>query len=341
MKKVIALLLVGAVMGGILFADDASTLPARVGRLSLAGVYGFTTGAFDSDWKRQDPGSDIHMIHLGLALEYGITDWITGALQWAPGGNVWSKFEGNENQKINGLYDIFLGAMFQIVGKKAPVKNEMLRFSLAPGVKIPLPGPDFEKNYNKMVENMTPPGANNKYNAASLDNHVFGFGFRGYFDIVFNENFFLNFYTNFVYYPVKGKLEKQGLAGYGAAQALKGAGQGTQIVNYGYDLDFEIEPRYILPLDKMVLNFCLPFTYVISPGVEYETNAITQAILPVAGITDGVYSHIFSMRPGISMMLTKTPLPLEFKLEYSLPLIGKNTTASNAVILAVKAYFKI
>ena len=48
-----------------------------------------------------------------------------------------------------------------------------------------------------------------------------------------------------------------------------------------------------------------------------------------------------NINPNVSVFLTKTPLPLEFKLQYYLPVWGKNTTIKHIFGLQVKAYFAL
>ncbi len=123
------------------FADDALVLPAKVLRVTTALSFGSFDEEYDADGKAQD-ATETSFTNVGAAVEYGVNDWVTAALQWAPGYNITSEIDG-QKAKINGPLDIFAGAKFQIVGAKAPVVNEQFRFAVAPGIKIPLPGADF------------------------------------------------------------------------------------------------------------------------------------------------------------------------------------------------------
>jgi hypothetical protein len=149
MKKIATLGIIAILsVGSIAFADDALVMPAHVGRVYMTNTYAFANGSYDKDGKYTDFGSGngaYKAYNMGFALEYGVTDWITGAVQWAPGWNVWSDMDislsplSTSKININGVYDIFVGAKLQIVGEKAPVQNSLFRFAVAPGVKIPLP----------------------------------------------------------------------------------------------------------------------------------------------------------------------------------------------------------
>jgi hypothetical protein len=161
MKKLTALGILGILCGTLLvFAEDAKVMPARMGRFYLAPSFSFANKEWDSEGEKQDltdGNGAIKMFNLGFAVEYGIIDWITGAIQWAPGWNVWSDVDqsfgpqvGDKDVNLKGFGDIFVGAKIQIIGADAPVKNTSLRFALGPGVKIPLPGPDFEEEATKI-----------------------------------------------------------------------------------------------------------------------------------------------------------------------------------------------
>ena len=47
------------------------------------------------------------------------------------------------------------------------------------------------------------------------------------------------------------------------------------------------------------------------------------------------------INPSVSVMLTKTPLPLEFKLQYYLPVWGMNTEIQHTFVFQVRAYFAL
>jgi len=139
LKKIATLGIIALLCAGsIAFADDALVMPARVGRVYMTNSYAFANGEYDKDGNYDDYESGygaFKLYNMGFAVEYGITDWITGAVQWAPGWNVWSDMDRTGmDANINGLYDIFVGAKIQIVGEKAPVQNSMFRFAVAPGI---------------------------------------------------------------------------------------------------------------------------------------------------------------------------------------------------------------
>ncbi|MDR2144235.1 MAG: hypothetical protein LBP29_07690, partial [Treponema sp.] len=89
MKKIIALGLVCFLCGtAFVSGDDAKVMPGRVGRIYFAPSFGFANGAYDEDGKYEtyDSGEGaMKLFNLGFALEYGVINWVTAAVQWAPG----------------------------------------------------------------------------------------------------------------------------------------------------------------------------------------------------------------------------------------------------------------
>jgi hypothetical protein len=287
MKRIFVLGFVLLFLGAALFADDAKVMPARMGRFYIAPTFAFANGFFDEDGARKsyDSGEGaLKLFNLGFALEYGIIDWITGAVQWAPGWNVWSDVDqtlpgSTSDVNVKGVNDIFLGAKMQIIGPSALVQSEKLRLAFGPGVKIPLPAADYEEQYTNM-------GKNDPVTAANTDYHVFSFGLRSYFDFIINKYFFINVYNEFLYYPVKGDMKKAGLNPYGIAYAVdqfKGFGFDYGDVTYGYDLTFELEPAFSYTTqNRIILSAGLPVNYKMTPGVKYDITKPNRATVESA-----------------------------------------------------------
>ncbi len=341
MKKLVCFIIIGLILGSMAaFADDAKVMPARVGRVYVAPLYAFSNGTYDSEWKyekNKDNAGDLKLFNLGFAVEYGVIDWITAAVQWAPGWTIWSDIDQGASDaevNINGVYDLFVGAKIQLVGEKAPVKTSMFRVAFAPGVKIPLPGHDFEEEFDNM-------NSGDPFSGKNADKHVFGFGARGYFDYIINDNFYVNLYGEFIYYPIKADLEDTGVEGYGRSLVLKAMGLPDVEVDYGYDLTLEVEPHFDMPITEG-LNFSagLPIKFVMSPGVKYskEYPALMSLSGPVP-IVDQGFTFAMHLVPNVSFFFTRTLLPLEFKLSYNFPVLGQNTNAVHNVNLQMKVYF--
>ncbi len=328
MKKTVILALLVCIALPI-FADDAMVLPAGVFRIYAVPSYGFVNGAYDTDGKYEKYGSDegkITAFNTGFAVEYGVTDWISAAVQWVPGWNITSSVDttiGTSDVNINGLADLFIGAKIQVVGEKAPVKSETIRFCPAVGVKVPLGGADFEEQ----VKNA---GKGDDVTAANIDKQTLGIGGRIYADYIFSEAFYLNLYSEFIYYPGKVEFKDTSFESY-SMYALMPTHPNPD-VEYGYDFTLEIEPHYLYSLSEGVqLEGSLPVTLTYAPDVSYDGE--TQ---------DDTSESLITARPTVSLFLMKSPIPfpLKFKLGYSVPIVGWNTLAQNAIVFQVQAYLK-
>ncbi len=331
MKKIATLGIIALLCAGSLaFADDALVMPAHVGRVYMTNTYAFANGGYDKDGKYTTYSSGANLLlgnlgpmkayNMGFALEYGITDWITGAVQWAPGWNVWSDVDASlapmSSSKINlnGLYDIFVGAKLQIVGEKAPVQNSMFRFAVAPGVKIPLPA----TNMSDQLTNFT---KGDPVTMQQLDSHVFALGGRAYFDYIINQMFFANLYSEFIYYPVEGDYKN-----YDPSVSTS-----TQKIAYGYKLTLEAEPHFQTLINQgLQFGAGLPITYITTPNYKVDGTEVSDT-----------GTAVLNLGPNASIFFLNTLLPVEFKLGYTFPVYGKNTYATNALTLVAKVYFKL
>ena len=322
MKKIVTLATIALFCAGtIAFADDAKVMPAKVGRVYMTNTYAFANGSYDKDGKYTDYASGagaFKAYNMGFALEYGVIDWVTAAIQWAPGVNVWSDMDKNlgttATANINGFYDIFAGAKFQIVGEKAPIKNSMIRFAVAPGVKIPLPAVNMQDQYNNIL-------SSSATTVANMDKHLFALGGRGYFDYILNKMFFFNLYSEFIYYPLEGDLKDLSPT-YHAS---------TSKVAFGYKLTLEAEPHFeAMVADGLQFSAGLPITYVTTPDIKIDGTASADSS-----------TAVINLGPNASVFFLKALLPVELKLGYSFPVYAVNTPATNSLTLQAKVYFKL
>jgi len=322
MRKVFALLLL-AVLALPAFADDALVLPAGVLRLYAVPVYAWASQMYDKDGKAQDlsivsPKDSVSVFNLGFAAEYGVTDWVSAAVQWTPGWYAWSDITptgSSAKLNANGVDDIFAGAKIQIVGSKGLVQNESFRFAVAPGVKIPLPDVDW----NQQLTNL---GSGKDATVTSLAKHAWGLGARGYFDYVINEMFFVNAYTEFIYYLQRTNAS---FLTFTPAPAVA-----TADINYGYELTFELEPHAQFAItDGIEFGAGLPLTFVTTPNQKVNGSEVADT-----------YTNLLSLRPNVSMFFMKFFIPIEVVAQYTLPLYGKNTYAISIFDVELRTYLK-
>ncbi len=335
------------------FADDGSVLPARVLRVYAVPTYLTIPGAYDDGGKYQKDesgGGKIDAFNLGLAVEYGVTDWWGLGVQWTPGYTLASKVDlsdpGNPalgipnfpdpKANINGPADVYVGAKFQIVGPKAPVQSDAWRFSVAPGVIIPFGALDADKQSENLAN-----GSN--VTVSDSDKHVFAYGGRGYLDYVMNKNFYVDLYGEYVQYTkassrkvfVPSSLLAVNTSGFPGGPYTPGTNVFSSDVDFGNRITLELEPNYTLPVggDDYGISFGLPVTYVGSAKTEYS-NALAESFL---GADSG---YLLTVRPSADVFFYKTPfvLPVELKADYSIPVAGKNNSAVSYFDLQIRAY---
>ena len=318
MKRLVVFLVLVAVTA-LAFADDALVLPKGVIRLRATGGYGTVQKEFDADGEKVDLGQadKLQILNVGGAVEYGIVDGVNIALQWAPGYNVWSMLDAAapvDKAKLNGAFDLFAGAKIQILGDQGFVPNDTMRFAVAPGVVIPLPAPDWDEQKANVI-------AGDDFIASDADNHAFGVGARLAFDYLVSKEFFVNVYGEFMYFlPVDKDV-------FSPLTATV-----TPDVEYifGYRLTLEAEAQYAKAVgDGMRVTVGLPLTYVTTPELERGGAAVPDS-----------ETYSLSVGPWVALMLTKTPLPLEFEIGYEIPVVGKNTFATSILSFQAKAFLK-
>ena len=355
MKRISIFLLALLLLAPAVFAEDALVMPARVGRFYLAPS--FITGgqSFDGNGNRQSAPA-FTALNLGAALEFGITNWITGAVQWAPGINVWSSIDttlpgSTSSVRLFDVGDLFVGAKMQILGPVGPIQNEDFRLAFAPGVKIPLPGPDFSEQARNAE-------AGNPVTPATLDNHVFGIGLRSYFDIVFSENFFLNFYNEVLFHPVRGDIRDASFAAFSVANGIDqinnpAVASYSNDVDYGFELTFEIEPVFTTRIAPgTVLRLGLPINYKTTQGTRFDFYYNETALLGIPGgdillanikalEAQGNQTHLLTVAPSAAIFFQTWSLPMEFKLTHITPIWGQNASANHILSFQIRMYFRI
>ena len=385
MKRFLLLGLALLLLGSAVFADDAKVMPLRTGRLSLAPSFTMGDKSFSGDGIRGSNetllGSGaIKAFNFGAALEYGITSWLTGAIQWAPGINAWSdvdtmvpyigstglEYSTSEVRALD-VGDLFVGAKMQILGKDGLSKNDNVRIALAPGIKIPFGGPKFDDQYANAKNG-------DKVTAGTMDNHSLGLGLRSYIDFVINDKFFINFYNEALMYATKRDFKKAGYTEYLISDALDQMNDFYTLlgntgklfeygkVSYGYELTFEIEPVFSTPIGPVLFTASMPLTLKTTPGKKYDftydiadvvafatdpvvvgagqTTAVYTALGMVQGLEERKPTNSFSINPGVAFMFYKWKVPFEFEFNYKAPIWGENTGANHSFIFVAKMFFK-
>lgn len=309
MRKFFVLVLLVALIAPM-FADDAKVMPKGVLRTTL----GYVNNSFDKEYDKDgesDDTTEVKMNILGAALEMGITEQITAAAQWVPGYTFDSEIEGNDKAKINGFHDIFLGAKVQILGDHGFVKNDKMRLAAALGAVIPLNDYDGKEAYDNFV-------AGDEFAYETPSNEAFGIGARLYYDILITPDFYVNFYSQFIKYFDN---EISSLSPTGAEVEY----------SFKYSLDLEIEPNYTFKFNEgNKLSIAAPLQFAYTP--EYDVNGVTQ---------DDEDTSLLSFAPSISMFTTALVIPMDLKVQYSIPVYGVNAKASNSLAILLKLYTRL
>jgi hypothetical protein len=342
-KLVVVLLLLGFITP--LFADDALMIPQNVVRFRVIPSATFQSKVFDDDGSREDnPAYDSAQIYnLSFALEYGVTDWITAALQWTPGWRFASSFSGvnditgdtlrgnlpalpsiqnqvpdNTDISSTGLNDLFIGAKLQIVGENAPVVSESHRFAFATGVVAPISTYDADAEGKSYLDG-------DEFQPQRVDEDTLGIGARFYYDYIVNQSFFVNLYNETIFY-IPRDLETMSFDVDGTTLVSEPS---EAEYDYGYKATFELEPQYQTMLsDDLRLGLGLPVTFVTRPELEIDGEGQENE------------SYVLSVGPNISFFLLGAPWPIDLELQFSTPVIGKNADVSNTVVLQIKNYLR-
>ncbi|MCH8531580.1 MAG: hypothetical protein LAT65_12085 [Saccharospirillum sp.] len=312
-KKAIALPLLAGLALPVL-ADDAKVLPEGVLRTTIAPSFTTIDKEFDSSGDRQDPQfGTITVNTLSIALEYGINEWVTAGLQWAP-GYAWSgEVEDNEAVDLSGANDLFVGAKLQILGTNGLSQSDNMRFAVTPGIKIPVSQYDADEELANFMAVMG--GGDETFRPGRSDRGAWGLGARFSFDYLITPDFFINFYNQTSIF-----LDTEQDYSPGVADAD---------VEYGPEFIFEVEPNYSTVVGNGIqISMGLP--------VRYTTTGETV----VNGNTEEDEKWKLELAPSVGFFFTQSPLPVELKLSYTTALAGENELASNTVAFQIRNFFR-
>jgi hypothetical protein len=306
LKKAIVLPLLAGLAVPTL-ADDAKVLPDGVLRTTLAPSLTTFDEAFDADAERQDSNS-VSVNTLSIALEYGINDWITAGLQWAPGYIISGEVDENDRVILSGANDLFLGAKLQTLGAQGYSRSDSMRFAVTPGIKIPISQYDGEEQLQNF-------GSGDDFKAGRTDRGAWGLGARFSFDYLVNPDFYINIYNQSSFF-----LETDQDYSLGTNDAT---------VQYGSEAIFEVEPNYTMMAGGGVqMSFGLPLRYTMTGETEVNGNGQDDT------------SYVLALEPSASLFFTQWALPMEFQLGYSTALSGENANAANTISLQIKNFLR-
>ncbi|POR01001.1 hypothetical protein AU468_09040 [Alkalispirochaeta sphaeroplastigenens] len=339
-----ALLAVALLLGSVgvhLSADHARTLPARVLRTHVIPIYSFAREDFKDDFRFdiESASADVDIFSIGFALEYGITDWITAAAQWTPTAVLWSKVDADlpwpGDPRVGTWFDLFLGAKVQVVGERAPVRSDRIRFALAPGVKIPTSG---EIDWDDELASAT---KGDDFILTAPDRNILGFGGRFFLDYIVSPSFFINFYGEAIYYPGTGNAPSLPVHARAA-----GWGLDTDDFSYGYDITLEVEPHYIHTASPgLQITGSLPVTYEFAPEVRHDGTRLSKVensdgTKPFAALDPGRSSRL-SVEPTVEFFFRGLTVPTALEVSYRRSIAGENANVLNAVVIKIKNYLRI
>ena len=273
MKK-IAIIFIFLLLSFGLFAQDARVMPSGVGRFNIKPSFSFTAGEYDGqgNFDRFDE-FQARLFNLGFGVDFGVLDWLTVSAQWASGWALWA----DEDAVANDLSELFVGVKILLLGQQAPFASSDFRFSVAPGVFVPL-----------------------------VTDHIFAFGARFYFDWIFNRNFFVTLSNETMFFPFDEDFANAGPDFSG----IKG--------DANYSLRFGIGSVFNTPITGG-LDFAvgLPASYRFLPYPQ----------------------HSLDINPHVSLFFRNTFLPLELKLQYYIPLWGRDSITRHDLSLLFRIYF--
>jgi hypothetical protein len=273
---------------GFAWAEETELVPSRTIRLSLAPSFGFQL----QKWEGLD-AEKVMAFNTGLGLEYSVNDWIGVQALWIPGVNAWSSTENGGTYGL--LSDIYGGPKFSMIGSASPIKREDMRLAIAAGLIMPLPSTDSS--------------------GFEGDRHLWGSSLEVYFDYIFTEVFYLNLYTQMVFYP---------------DQRYIGPNYFTRSVFHPLDLSFELEPRFRHEAGNgVVLHWGLPVNFSVAPWLNYNDADREGTELCLSA---GAF---------FTASFTSPRVPFDISARYTAPAWGRYVQPVHRVDLTGRIYFKL
>lgn len=346
MRKVLAALALVSLGSAFVAADDAVVLPQGVLRLRFVPAYAMTDKEFDKDGTKVDTQAEGTMTVLSGAAEFGVVEPVTLGVKWAPGYLLMSDLkklpEAMKNATMTGPMDLEIGAKVQLLGSQGFLKSDALRFALTPGVSVPLDKYDAKAEFEKASKN-------EKFRLGSSSQHYsLGVGVKADADYVINDMFFLNLHGQAFYYTPSKVLTFETVfnnaiaiqTNMGMGQTLEQATIAANVSDpltetetvHGLEFGGEFEPH---------AKFSLSKTTNISLGVPVAFNMDLADTMTYNKVeTKGEESYSLGVAPSLSFFTLLGPLPVEAQVQYGLPLMGKNSTATSTLSLQLKLFAK-
>ena len=228
---------------GTAFAEEAALVSDHALRITLVPSFGYQIQEWE--WEGGVSSEKVMLASVGIGLEYGPADWINFQLFWIQGYNVYSEIADGD---YGSMTDLFLGVKIGLWGESALIQSEKIRFSFAPGIKVPLGG------FNTVDQADT---------VREPDQHLWGSALRLYIDYVINPLFFVNVYLEGIYYPKQWTYNP----------AYK-----THLVNHLVDITPEIEVHFRYPLQNknIALKAGLSASFFIAPIMNSNDDDATS-----------------------------------------------------------------
>jgi len=315
-------------------ADDALIASKGTLRIYLLASYFFTDGRYTDGWGytsgnatsnfiTRDEIPDVVGMNLGVAIELGITDWVSLSLDWIPGWTAWSDFVaidglttfptflGYETADVNGIRDLTVAGNLELIGKRSPVMvSDRMRLIWSPGFILPLPGADAAKEFE------------NAWNRGEwhIDNgkHAFGLSNRISFDYVFSKVFYVNLANGINYF-----FEKSDTSIYSPTE--------EKLIAYGFEARFEAEGHLEFPIEEGIrLGFALPAIFAMSSPLRLDGEVL-----------EGTDQYVLLVRPNMGFFFDDLAVPLEIEIAYAVPILGKNAPKLYSATLQIVSNIKI
>ncbi|MCL2008539.1 MAG: hypothetical protein FWG77_10690 [Treponema sp.] len=142
----------------------------------------------------------------------------------------------------------------------------------------------------------------------------FALGLGFYFDFVLSNYFYLNLHNKSMLYPFSDDPIDNSLK---------------------YQLEFEIEPVITLPISWGIdLSLGVPVNFIYSTNLMFPETHLLPApnTLPQYNLT---------VNPAISIHFKTLTLPLELKVQYSMPIIARNSLLWHSTGLYIGTFFSL